>query len=345
MKSLQRSFFNHARGLSLGLLLGMLAAPAAIAGTTKGRITTADNLVIPYVYESSGNSFAADPTALFQVKLLAMTYSAVPKEKCSILRDYLKESPGSLGDSSIARFIALSPLSLRIRIAKSYREPQLAALVQADLMRQGIQAETPTNATHLDRISNQLEFRWSERSLTVMGGRDLRTKAQATLLQNWIVTEDESGIQAATSDPWASATTLCDLQDGNLSLSVAYEYRDQFYYSERGNLRPGTIMAIWNRLSAKAKWIDEIASKSDALSARDARLIAAGSLLALEIRDTAQHSLLQPEAFSRTFLTLYNPATVEVSRFFNQTSAEDLADRLGKRSEVELGTIRGKVDL
>lgn len=328
---------------------GLLSAPTAMAETLRGRIVAPNRVSLQYVYETSSNSFALDAEPLFQVKLASLSYSAIPKDKCDALREFLKDHPGMLGEEGLAAFHPAAPLGIQVRFARSPHDKEFALLVQEDLKKQGIptaQAALPRNATQLGRVSNQLSVRWDDRSLSGKGANSLQARVQAALLKSWDVEETGAGILATAEYPKASVATICDLQEGHLSFSVSYEYRNSFLYFDRGNVQPSSLLAIWQGLNAKAKWIDAIASKSEAMGERDARLVAAGSLLALEILGSAaQGPLLQPVSFMTTFAAVFNTPTVEVSRFFNEASAERLADHLGKRTEFPLNSIRGKKDL
>ena len=55
--------FGLAVGHVIGLLSGLVAENQALAATTRGQIVTVEPVAVPYIHESSSNSFAVDATA------------------------------------------------------------------------------------------------------------------------------------------------------------------------------------------------------------------------------------------------------------------------------------------
>jgi hypothetical protein len=328
------------------LALSLAFGTSSYADTLRGKIEISGHRTLEYVYDTGSNAFALDATPLFEPRLISLQYTPVSRDKCDALRSFLRSDSGGLDADTIQTFYPSSPLSVKIQVADPSKAPEYALLVQADLKKQGKSVPVPKNATYLDRISLQLGFRWTDQALTVMGKHDLQAKAQKSLTSNFTYKDDESGITASANTNLALTTTLCDLQEKNLTLTAVYEYRNRFFYFDRQGLEPSTLFTIWKNLSTNSKWIDEVASKSDYLNNRDARLVAAGSLLSLEImRSAPKTNLLQPDQFVKTFSAVFNTPTVEVSRFFNENTASELADRIGKPIEINLETIKGNIDL
>jgi len=330
----------------LGLLVGFATASSGFAETVRGKITTSNQLALDYVYETTSNSFALEAGGLVQPKISTLNYTPVPKDKCDMIRSFFKSDAGGLDADTLQHFYPSSPLSLRIQVTQPIHNPEYASLVQADLKRQGMNIYEPKNVTRLDRILLQLGFHWNDSALSVLGKNNLKAKAQQGLLNTWSTYEGDSGFQAVASTNQGLASMICDLQEKNLAFVAIYEFQNSFSYSDRGNIQPNMLLNLWKGLSQKASQIDQIAARSDTLSTRDARLVAAGSLLTLEIMNSAPKTdLLKPEQFIKTFNSVFNTPTVEVSRFFNENTAEDLADWIGKKSEIKLNTVKGNIDL
>lgn len=331
--------------LSLVAFVAMNASPAS-AEVIRGKITTSSQLDLDYVYETTSNSFALEADALVQPKIVTLTYTPVPQEKCDALRAFFRTEDGGLNSDTVTLYHPSSPLSLKAQITYPLKSAEYAERVQADLKNKGKDVSLPKNTTSLDRTLLQLGFRWNDRALSILGKNDLQTKMQKALQNTWNYAETDAGFVASATVQQALPSLICDLQEKNLAFTVNYEFLNSFYYSDRGNVQPNLLMNLWKQLSLKSSRIDQIAARSESMNNRDARLIAAGSLLTLEIMNSAPRSnLLQPEAFLKTFGSVFNTPTVEVSRFFNETTAEDLADRIGKRNEIKLKPAKGNVDL
>ena len=330
----------------LGILIGLSTFNSGYAETIRGKIITSKQLSLEYVYETTSNSFALEADGLVHPKITTMNYTPVPKEKCDTIRNYFKTDTGGLDADTLQRFFPSSPLNLSIQVTQPIHNPEYATLVQADLKKQGMSVYLPKNVTRLDRILLQLGFHWNNMALSVLGENNLKAKAQQGLLNTWTIHEDDSGFQAVANTNQGLASMICDLQEKNLSFVAIYEFQNIFSYSDRGNIQPNLLLNLWKQLTQKGSQIDQIAAQSDVLSARDARLVAAGSLLTLEIMNSAPKTdLLKPEKFIKTFNSVFNTPTIEVSRFFNEKTAEDLADWIGQRNEIKLNTVKGNVDL
>ena len=332
--------------VALAWLLAVLGIPTAHADVSRGHVMSSGSLAVEYVYESSSNSFAIDVGPLFSPGLASLEFTTVEKTECDALEQLATSSAGGVGSGSVRAFDTPSPLSLRVRVAKPYLAPEYAMLVQADLQARGISVTTPRNVTQLDRTSLQLGFIWDARAISVLGKRDLVSKAQGALLSSWTVTDDASGIYATATDREALMSAVCDLQSRRLVLSVAYDYRDRFFYFERVNAQASTLLDLWQHLSAKSAWLGQVSGNDDFLSARDARLVAGGSLLTLELlRANPRSPLLEPGAFVKLYTAVFNPVSAELNRIFDPASASDLTDRLGKPNQIDFPVIQGAVNL
>lgn len=329
----------------LAVLTVALSATSARADLVRGQVTGADSVTLDYVYDSSSNSFALDAQPLFRPKLIAVEHAPIAKDTCDVLNDHFDSSPGGLDSTAIRMMRPPTPISLKVKLASSVASPAYAALVQEDLNERGRQVPLPKNVTRMIRTEVLLGFRWDDRAISVKGKRDLVAEAQGALTRSWKVIEDETGIHAIASDPEALVTMLCDVQSRRLTFSVAYEYQNRFFYYDRANAQPALLRTLKRRLDANARWIDQAAERTDALNSRDARLVATGSLLALELLKMRSSTLLEPGLFMQLHAGLFDTRSVALRATFNDQAAEALADRIGKPVEIAIATIQGVTEL
>lgn len=333
---------------TLILLASLGLVPGAQAEILRGRITAPGGKTVEYVYESASNSFGLDLEPLATFRVLSQEVTPAPKPWCKTWRDMIGPD-NSLRAADFDSFQAPGPLRVRFEVMQAYKDPVFAGLVQEDLRDRGKIVSLPRNATYFQRNLFRAGLRWNERSISVSGGTDLVANAEAAFRSALTLDTAEDGrVTGVLEVPRARAYFLCDLEDRKVSIEVEHEFKNGFLYFEHGKVTPGVLKSLARGVSARGSTIEAAASNAQMLSGHEARLVAAGSLLTVEIgRMPNKAELLKPDTFLRLFERMYvvNPSAIQPRADLRDGEAEEIADRMGKPVDTEITKIEGKKTL